>query len=275
MFIELAHPTFRTPDAARRQRRNADPLADLRCACGLTTAITSGWRSPWIASKRTMAAAGWQTLTNDLAVLGETPVLKTTPTMSGPKQLPVHDGGDEQAVSVSSPDVARTPDATQLTAVRGTLMTTPFAAAPAMPDMPDCRSVAVWPTLLACDFERPPRWYLGIHFRRASRTLAVNERTAVATRSDHPRWPAAVAQGHPSKRDTRGHDPAGTVQASQRHLDRGMRPGLRPAARDPQYQGLQGLRRTWRAELDHPGRLIARGTNNAPYRTRNQAQSGP
>jgi hypothetical protein len=130
MFIELAHPTFRTPDAARRQRRNADPLADLRCACGLTTAITSGWRSPWIASKRNMAAAGWQTLTNDLAVLGETPVLKTTPTMSGPKQLPVHDGGDEQAVSVSSPDVASTPDATQLTAARGTLMTTPFAAAP-------------------------------------------------------------------------------------------------------------------------------------------------
>jgi hypothetical protein len=77
-----------------------------------------------------MAAAGWQTLTNDLAVLGETPVLKTTPTMSGPKQLPVHDGGDEQAVSVSSPDVASTPDATQLTAARGTLMTTPFAAAP-------------------------------------------------------------------------------------------------------------------------------------------------
>ena len=130
MFIELAHPAFRTPGAARRQRRNADPLADLRCACRLTTAITSGWPSPWIVSEWTMAAAGWQTLTNDLAVLGETPVLKTTPTMSGLEQLPVHDGSDEQAVSVSSPDVASTHEATQLTAARGTLMTTPFAAAP-------------------------------------------------------------------------------------------------------------------------------------------------
>jgi hypothetical protein len=94
-----------------------------------------------------MAAAGWQTLTNDLAVLGETPVLKTTPTMSGLEQLPVHDGSDEQAVSVSSPDVASTHEATQLTAARGTLMTTPFAAAPAMPDMPERSSLANRPHL--------------------------------------------------------------------------------------------------------------------------------
>ena len=35
----------------------------------------------------------------------------------------------------------------------------------------------------------------------------------------------------------------GRPQTSQRHLDRRVRPNLWPAARDPQRQGLQGLRR--------------------------------
>ena len=51
-------------------------------------------------------------------------------------------------------------------------------------------------------------------------------------------------------RDLRPRDPTRSSSPAERHVDRGRLPGLRPAPRDLERQGLQGLRRTRGSDAD-------------------------
>ena len=68
--------------------------------------------------------------------------------------------------------------------------------------------------------------------------------------ADSPDAPLHRRRRTPLGRDLRPRDPTRSSPPAERHVDRGLLPGLRPSPRDLERQGLQGLRRARGPDVD-------------------------